>query len=149
LEWTILGYEQLAKLHQPPYGDRAIVLKRTGELVGACGFSPCLAPFERLPSLQRDGQRVGRDRYLPEVGLYWAVSAAHRRQGYATEAARVLIGYAFGGLNLGHIIATTDYANTASIGVMRKLGMRLERNPSPEPHWFQVVGVLERPADHP
>ena len=29
--------------------------------------------------------------------------------------------------------------------VMRKLGMRIERNPSPEPHWLQVVGVLERP----
>ena len=29
---------------------------------------------------------------------------------------------------------------------MRKLGMRLERNPSPEPPWLQVVGVLENAA---
>jgi hypothetical protein len=26
--------------------------------------------------------------------------------------------------------------------VMRKIGMRVERNPRPEPEWFQAVGVL-------
>ena len=26
LQWTVLGYEEQAKLHQPPHGDRAIVL---------------------------------------------------------------------------------------------------------------------------
>jgi hypothetical protein len=25
---------------------------------------------------------------------------------------------------------------------MTRLGMRVERNPYPEPHWFQVVGWL-------
>jgi hypothetical protein len=29
LRWTILGYETLARLHQPPHGDRAIILKQT------------------------------------------------------------------------------------------------------------------------
>jgi hypothetical protein len=29
------------------------------------------------------------------------------------------------------------------MGVMRKLGMHLERNPYPEPPWLQVVGVIE------
>jgi hypothetical protein len=28
---------------------------------------------------------------------------------------------------------------------MRKLGMRLARNPWPQPFWFQVVGVLDHP----
>jgi hypothetical protein len=27
--------------------------------------------------------------------------------------------------------------------VMRKLGMRIERNPLPEPPWLQIVGVLD------
>jgi [ribosomal protein S5]-alanine N-acetyltransferase len=27
LQWTILSYEELAKLNQSPYGDRAVVLK--------------------------------------------------------------------------------------------------------------------------
>src|SRR5690349_8610736 len=50
LEWSTLNYQQLADLYQPPYGDRAVVLKGTGELIGACGFVPCLAPFAQLPS---------------------------------------------------------------------------------------------------
>jgi hypothetical protein len=32
------------------------------------------------------------------------------------------------------------------MGVMRKLGMHLARNPYPEPSWLQVVGVLENDA---
>src|SRR5436190_20256411 len=39
-----------ARLRQPPYGDRAVVLKGTGGLVGSVGFVPCLAPFGQLPS---------------------------------------------------------------------------------------------------
>ena len=67
-------------------------------------------------------------------------------QGYATEAARALVDYAFQHLRLKRIIATTTYAKAASMGVMRKLGMHLERNPYPEPPWLQVVGVLENDA---
>ena len=51
--------------------------------------------------------------------------------------------YAFGQLNLRRIVATTTYDNAASMGVMRKLGMRIEKNPYEEPRWFQVVGILE------
>jgi len=40
------------------------------------------------------------------------------------------------------LIATTTFDNVASIGVMRKLGMRIESNPRPEPAWLQIVGVL-------
>jgi hypothetical protein len=29
---------------------------------------------------------------------------------------------------------------------MRKLGMRIERNPYPDPFWLQIVGVLANPA---
>ena len=49
LRWTILNYEQLASLYQPPYGDRAVVLKATRALIGAAGFVPYLNPFEQLP----------------------------------------------------------------------------------------------------
>ena len=37
LEWTVRNYEQLTRLHQPPYGDRAIVLKAANQLIGSCG----------------------------------------------------------------------------------------------------------------
>src|ERR1051325_4800484 len=45
LYWTILAYEELARLYQPPYGERAIVRRDTGELIGAVGYVPCLNAF--------------------------------------------------------------------------------------------------------
>jgi ribosomal-protein-alanine N-acetyltransferase len=148
LEWSALNHEQLALLRQPPYGDRAIVLRSAGELVGACGLVPCLAPFEQIPSLREVGSPnqggSGPAPFTPEVGLFWAIGSAHRRQGYATEAARALVAYAFGTLGVKRIVATTRHDNAASMGVMRRLGMRIERNPLAQPHWFQVVGVLDR-----
>ena len=57
-----------------------------------------------------------------------------------------MIDYAFETLRLGRILAGTEYDNMASIGVMRRLGMRIERNPYPVPEWFQIHGVLEGPA---
>lgn len=141
LEWTVLGYAQLDALHQPPYGDRAIELAASGELIGACGYAPCLGPFHQIPGLF-----VGGAGYSSEVGLYWAVSPRRQRQGYATEAGAALIRYAFSELHLGRVVATTEYTNTASIGVMRKLGMHLGRNASAEPPWLQVVAHLDNPS---
>ncbi|HEY8598083.1 MAG TPA: GNAT family N-acetyltransferase [Thermomicrobiales bacterium] len=144
LDWTVLNYEQLAQLYQPPYGDRAIVSRESGALIGACGYSPCLGPYAQLPILRRDVADV-TGLASTEFGLFWAVSPAQRRRGYATEAARALIDYAFDHLELGRIIATTTNDNTASIGVMKKLGMRVDRNPLPTPPWLQTVGVLTNP----
>ncbi|WP_309896270.1 GNAT family N-acetyltransferase [Archangium sp.] len=139
LEWTIRNEEQLALLHQPPYGDRAVVLKDSGRFVGLVGLVPMLAPFGQLPSFGR----VEGARFSPEVGLFWAISPSLQRKGYATEAARALVQYALGTLRLGRILAGTERANSASMAVMRHLGMRLEENPFPEPFWFQVIGLLE------
>jgi len=143
LQWSVLNTVQLAKLYQPPYGDRAAVLKSSGQLVGACGFVPCLAPFGLLPGFGPADSSGRPDRYSPEFGLFYAISPAHRRQGYATEAAQALVDYAFEHLHLKRVVATTDYDNLGSLGVMRKLGMRIEKNPRPEPPWLQVVGVVE------
>jgi len=144
LEWTVMNYEELAKLYQPPYGDRAVTLKSTGQVIGACGYVPSFGPFGQLPAFRSDvADSVAERLFVPEFGLFYAFSPAFQRQGYATEAAKALIDYAFGQLNLRRIVATTSYDNAGSIGVMRKLGMQIERNPYADPPWFQVVGFLE------
>ena len=143
LQWAVLNYRQLAMLNQPPYGDRAIVLREGGELVGSCGYVPCLSPFEQMPNFSYFAGAEKPGRTTPEVGLFYAVFPSRQRQGIASEAAQALVDYAFQHLNLKRIIATTDYDNQASIGVMKKLGMRIAKNPLAEPAWLQVVGVLE------
>jgi RimJ/RimL family protein N-acetyltransferase len=143
LQWTVLNYAQLAKLHQPPYGDRAVVLKSTEHLVGACGFVPCLNAFEQLPGFASRGDLEGAGRYSAEFGLFYAISPAHQRRGYASEAAGALVDYAFRQLHLKRVVATTSYDNIASMSVMRRLGMRVEKNPRPAPPWLQVVGIME------
>jgi RimJ/RimL family protein N-acetyltransferase len=145
LSWTCLGYDELARLHQPPYGDRALALKGTGQLIGLCGYVPCLDAFAQLAALRHAPAPAPPGLFSAEVGLHWAVAPAHRRCGYATEAARALIDYGFDQLALWRLVATTERTNQASIGVMRKLGMAIGRNPYPEPAWLQVVGIIYHP----
>ncbi|MEK6226377.1 MAG: GNAT family N-acetyltransferase [Chloroflexota bacterium] len=140
LEYNVIADKAHDALHQTPYEDRAIVLKSDGTVVGAVGFAPCLAPFGRLSSFGGTPHRT------PEVGLFWALFPKHWGNGYATEAARAMVSYAFDELELARIVATTENDNLRSIAVMKRLGMTIERNPSAEPHWFQTVGVLVNPA---
>ena len=143
LEWTIRNYTALAKLYQLPYGERAVELRHTGELIGAVGYVPCFGPFGQLPAFGAAG-KAGETLNTTELGLFWAIASAHQGKGYATEAARAMIDYAFTQLRLKRIIAQTEYTNDASQSVMHKLGMRVERNPYPDPPWFQITAVLEQ-----
>lgn len=138
-----LADRMLAALRQPPYGERAIVLRESRAFIGAVGFVPCLRPFAQLPSFGG----VSDARYTSEVGLFWALLPEHRGQGFVTEAAGAMVRYAFDELRLRRIVATTEHDNAASIAVMRRLGMTIERNPYPTPPWHQVVGFLDAPAD--
>ena len=143
LQWSVLNYIQLAKLYQPPYGDRAIVLKDNGQLVGSVGYVPCLMSFEQMPNFSYYNAFEKTYRSTTEFGLFYAISPSHQRKGYASEAVQAMVDYAFQQLNLKRVIATTDFDNYGSMGVMRKLGMRVEKNPLGGPPWLQVVGVVE------
>ena len=139
LYWNTFNHVEQAKLNQPPYGERAIALQSTDQLIGVCGLVPSFDAFSQLPYW--GGVENGRNH--PEVGLFWVVGTKHQRQGYAAEAAQGLIDFAFKTLNLARIVATTEHDNIASQSVMRKLGMTVENNPYPGPPWLQAVGILE------
>ncbi len=144
LRWTIAGYTEYARLLQFPFGDRAVVLRQTGDLVGVAGFVPCVDAFNQIPSLKHSTQKIPAFT-TAEVGLFWAVTPLFQRQGLASEAAAALIEFAFSRFDLERIVATTSFDNAASIGVMKRLGMQVERNPYEEPAWLQVVGILKNP----
>jgi len=141
LDWTINSYREFGRLHQPQYGERAIVSKRDGAFLGLIGMVPCMAPFSQLPS---EGGRAGA-RATAEVGLFWALSPSAQGNGLATEAARVFSKHLFAGLGLARLVATTERDNARSIAVMSRLGMRIETNPFAEPAYLQIVGILDAP----
>jgi len=145
LQWTVLSYKQLAKLNQPPYGERAIVEKDSNKLIGVCGFVPCLDRFDQLCDFNQTENTTGQSLTTTEFGLFYAISKNLQGFGFATEAAVAMATYAFENLHVKRIIATTTYDNAASIHVMRKLGMRLMKNSLIQPEWLQVVGVLNNP----
>jgi RimJ/RimL family protein N-acetyltransferase len=145
LQWTVLGYEQLASLHQPPLGERAITLRESGQLVGLAGYTPVLDALPQMPALAPAGGTLRGVNSL-ELGLYYHVAPAWRRRGIAREAAQALIDFAFAEMQLWRIVATTTYDNEGSQAVMRRLGMAILSNPQPEPFHLQIVGVRYNPA---
>lgn len=145
LEWVTRNYRALENLYQPPYGDYGFALKSTGELIGGVGLVPCFGPFRVLKSFQAMDGTENRLHYS-EFGLFWVTTPEHRGKGYAVEAAQAVINFGFQTMNLRRMVATTENDNLASQAVMRKLGMIVEKNPYPDPFWFQTVGVLENPA---
>ncbi|MBZ0202914.1 MAG: GNAT family N-acetyltransferase [Ignavibacteria bacterium] len=141
LEWTVHGYEQNRILLNPPYGDHAIVLRDSLQLIGACGLVPVLAPLAKIPYYKYTADADDEEMNYPEVGLFIAVSTHYQCRGIAYEASKALIEVAFKGLKLKRIIGITDLYNNPSIAVLKRLGMRIEK--LPEHKWMQVVGILE------
>ena len=119
----------------PPFGDFAVVRRDGNTFIGAVGFGCDIEPFDSLPYLGGNGQAF----YAPEISLYWEIGKAHRRQGYAAEAAQALIDYAFNVMRVKRLFALTHPDNVGSLGVMRKLGMYIERAQG-------ACGILHNPA---
>lgn len=145
LQWTVLGYGQFARLDQPPFGERAIVLRNTGQLIGLLGYVPV---FDALPQIAALAPAGGVLRHVnaAELGLYYHVSSEHRCKGYASEAAQALVDFAFATLRAWRIVAMTTHDNSGSIGVMRRLGMAILRNPYADPQHLQIIGVRYNPV---
>ena len=139
LKWTVLGYEMFDMLEMPHYGERAVTLKETGEIIGAVGIVPYLDTFNQVEAFGREVDAPA----TAEVGLFWSIDPIYQNQGYATEAAKAVVDYLFEKEKLIRIIATTGYENRASEKVMLKLGMKVQHLIEPQPPDQFVVGVLE------
>jgi RimJ/RimL family protein N-acetyltransferase len=86
--------------------------------------------FDLAVERKQDGRVIGlltlicKEHQLGAIG--WALGVEFRRQGYATEAARALLNYAFASLGLHRIEAETGIQNEPSWRLMERLGMRRE-----------------------
>ena len=111
----------------------AVALRATGELVGTV-----------LLHWVSEAHRQG------EIGF--VMHPAHNGRGYATEAARPLLAFAFEQMGLHRVIGRTDARNAGSARVLEKLGLRREAH-LVENEWIKgewqselVYAMLDREA---
>ncbi|HXQ12423.1 MAG TPA: GNAT family protein [Caulobacteraceae bacterium] len=142
LYWAVDNTRELARLHQPPLGERAIIDRATGQFVGLVGFVPSTVALGQLPSFGA----VRGARQNVELGMFWAVVPERHRTGVASEAAAAMLAYAFEHWRLDRVVATTENDNIASQAVMRRIGMTVEQNPYPDPPYFQAMGWIDAGA---
>ncbi len=76
---------------------------------------------------------------LPAVEIGWRLARPEWGRGYATEGAVAARDFAFERLGLDRLVSVAHAANDASTGVMRKLGMTLERSTIHPTHGATVV----------
>lgn len=65
-------------------------------------------------------------RFTPAVEIGWRIHPAHRRRGFAEEAARAALAFGFDALRLPGIVAFTVPANEPSWRLMERLGMQAD-----------------------
>ena len=85
----------------------AAVLVASGEVIGACSV-----------------HLLSREHRQGEIGYLFHPD--HHGHGYATEAARALVGFAFREFGFHRVIGRLEARNTASARVLERLGMRRE-----------------------
>ncbi len=95
--------------HQERYGFSwyATEIKKTGEMIGCVGL--LTATFEA--------------HFTPAIEIGWRLSSEHWNKGYATEAAKAVLDYAFNERTLDEVVSFTSVLNKPSIRVMQKIGL--------------------------
>ena len=96
------------RLSEHGWGFWAAELKSTGEFIGFVGLNP---PKPELP-------------FSPCVEIGWRLDRKFWGNGYATEAGRATLDFAFGQLKLEQVVSFTSVLNRNSRAVMERLGMR-------------------------
>jgi len=97
----------LAKYKIGDYHDWAIVLKENQKMIGTCGFT-----------------RIDEENSVAEIG--YVLNPAYWGNGFATEAAKKMVAFAFDVLNVNRVEARFLFGNEASLNVMKKIGMKFE-----------------------
>lgn len=131
LEWL---EKQLARYQKYGFGLWAVILTETEEFIGQCGLT--MQPWRRVTAdISGEASAIQRLRHGSKLddnkGIEEVLEAGYlfRREywhnGYATEAARACMEYAFRELNAAEVCSIIRDTNTASQKVALRNGMRL------------------------
>jgi [ribosomal protein S5]-alanine N-acetyltransferase len=88
------------------FGDWAVIDRETGDIMGECGLT--------------------HPQVVDDVEITWLFHPKYWGKGYALEAARGVMDYAFGSLGLRRLVAHVQSDNARSIKLLGKLGFRPE-----------------------
>lgn len=91
------------------FGKWAVILKETSSIIGYCGLA-----VEIL-----DGQEI--------IEIGYRLDEPFWGKGFATEAASAALQHSFKNLKIAEIIGIVSPENVASVRVLKKLGMRCDR----------------------
>ena len=106
------------------FGLWAVVLKKTGEMIGDCGITM---------------QKI-HGHLLPEIGYH--IRKDQQRRGYASEAAAACIRYAFKKLDFQEVYSYMKYTNIPSQRTAMKNGMRfVEEYKDPDNTYTRVFSI--------
>jgi RimJ/RimL family protein N-acetyltransferase len=126
-----------------PFGYYVLFPKGSDSWIGHCPLIPRLCTPDEIGRFRPTGAPATPYQTVPyqtlEVEIGWALSIYHRRQGFATEAARALLDYGFQTLKVQRMVAFTERENQASIQVMQRLGMYIDVRPDTN----LVIGCIE------
>lgn len=106
-ESDVMADYQRELVRQRGWGIWALERRRDGAFIGSAGLH---VPRAKLP-------------FPPCVEIGWRLLPAYWGMGYATEAARESLRFAFEVLELPEVVAFTSVLNVRSIAVMLRLGM--------------------------
>ena len=95
------------RIDREGWGLWAVERKDTGEFIGFTGLS---VPVADLP-------------FMPCVEIGWRLAREHWGNGFATEAARAVLRFAFDELRLAEVVSFTAATNLRSQAVMKRIGM--------------------------
>jgi RimJ/RimL family protein N-acetyltransferase len=85
-----------------------VVHKAEGRVIGECGVT-------QIPG------------HEPDIEIAWIFNKDYHGQGYASEAGRAVMEFAFTELHIARLYALIDRFNPRSIAVANRLGMRYDR----------------------
>ena len=120
IKWTLaVCFKRKRKDRQAtPRPNEAGPEETIGEVIGWAG----IGPWEPDPS---------------EVELFYGISREYWGKGFATEAARAVMQYAFGTIGLKRLVAVADPVNAGSVRVLEKIGMKFEKTLENLPEKFR------------
>jgi len=89
------------------YGLFAVEIKDCGQFIGFIGLA--------VPNYETH--------FTPCTEIGWRLHKSFWGNGYATEAAKGVLDFAFNKLNLNEVVSFTSHLNAPSINVMKRIGM--------------------------